>query len=134
VEFSNFKDANEKPLSTRTAEGLELQLHVAFQYQLIKEEIPKLYQLAGLNYEALFTKIAADLILQQAGHYKAPQYWTNRTYIGNQFEIELRKKLRQAHANCTAIMLLQIDLPDVYENAIVDTQVVIQQTSTAKKI
>jgi regulator of protease activity HflC (stomatin/prohibitin superfamily) len=24
VEFSNFKDANEKPLSTRTAEGLEL--------------------------------------------------------------------------------------------------------------
>jgi regulator of protease activity HflC (stomatin/prohibitin superfamily) len=31
-------------------------------------------------------------------------------------------------------MLLQIDLPDVYENAIVDTQVVIQQTSTAKKI
>ena len=72
--------------------------------------------------------------MQQAGHYKAPQYWTNRTYIGNQFEIELRKKLRLAHANCTAIMLLQIDLPDVYENAIVDTQVVIQQTSTAKKI
>jgi len=31
-------------------------------------------------------------------------------------------------------MLLQIDLPDVYENAIVDTQVVIQQTQTAKKI
>jgi hypothetical protein len=51
-------------LSTRTAEGLELQLHVAFQYKLIKEEIPKLYALAGLEYEALFTKIAADLILQ----------------------------------------------------------------------
>jgi hypothetical protein len=31
-------------------------------------------------------------------------------------------------------MLLQIDLPDVYENAIVETQVVIQQTQTAKKI
>jgi hypothetical protein len=59
-------------LSTRTAEGLELQLHVAFQYKLIKEDIPKLYALAGLEYEALFTKIAADLILQQAGHYKAP--------------------------------------------------------------
>ncbi len=64
IEFSKNKDANEQPLSTRTAEGLELQLHVAFQYKLIKEEIPQLYALAGLDYEALFTKIAADLILQ----------------------------------------------------------------------
>ena len=31
-------------------------------------------------------------------------------------------------------MLLKIDLPDVYEEAIVDTQVVIQQTATSKKI
>ena len=31
-------------------------------------------------------------------------------------------------------MLLKIDLPDTYEDAIVDTQVVIQQTSTQKKI
>lgn len=31
-------------------------------------------------------------------------------------------------------MLLKIDLPDTYEEAIVDTQVVIQQTSTQKKI
>jgi hypothetical protein len=31
-------------------------------------------------------------------------------------------------------MLLKIDLPDIYEDSIVDAQVMIQQTSTSKKI
>ena len=31
-------------------------------------------------------------------------------------------------------MLIKIDLPDVYEDSIVDAQVMIQQTSTSKKI
>jgi len=72
IEFSDYRGANQQALSTRTAEGLELQLHVSFTYQLIKKELPQLYQLAGSDYSALFTRIAADVILQQAGHYKAP--------------------------------------------------------------
>ena len=126
IEFSDYKDANEGPLATRTLEGLELSLHVSFQYQLIKDELPKLYSLAGSDYEALFTRIAADVILQQAGHYPAPDYWKKRSQIGKEFEIKLRERLLKAHANCTGLMLLKIDLPDVYESAIVDTQVVIQ--------
>jgi len=31
-------------------------------------------------------------------------------------------------------MLLKIDLPDVYEESIIDTQVVVQQTATQYKI
>ncbi len=30
LEFSDYKDANQPPLATRTAEGLELHLHVSF--------------------------------------------------------------------------------------------------------
>ena len=61
-------------------------------------------------------------------------YWKNRTYIGQQIEIELNNRLFEAHANCTGLMLLQIDLPPAYEGAIEETQVVIQQTTTQKKI
>lgn len=32
IEFSDYKEANQPPLATRTAEGLELHLHVSFQY------------------------------------------------------------------------------------------------------
>ena len=37
---------------------------------------------------------------------------------------KLNEVLNQAYANCTGLMLLVIDLPESYENAIVDTQVV----------
>ena len=45
-------------------------------------------------------------------------------------EEKLRQALLKAHANCTGLMLLKIDMHDVYEDAIVNTQVVIQETTT----
>ena len=39
-----------------------------------------------------------------------------------------------SYADCTGFMLLRIDLPDSYENAIVDTQVVKQQKQTQEAI
>ena len=48
IEFSQYPGANSAALSTRTAEGLAIQLHVSFQYQLIKEELGPLYQMANL--------------------------------------------------------------------------------------
>jgi hypothetical protein len=52
-------------------------------------------------------------------------YWKNRTLIGQELESHLRRALMQAHANCTGLMLLKIDLPDIYEESIIDTQVVV---------
>ena len=49
-------------------------------------------------------------------------------------EVNLRNALFKAHANCTGLMLLKIDMPDVYEDAIVNTQVVVQDTTTQTKI
>ena len=121
-------------MATRTKEGLELKLHVSFQYKLVKEQLPSLYSLAGLEYEALFTRIASNVILQKAGDYNAPQYWKNRSQIGRDFEVALNEALLVAHANCTGLMLLKIDLPDSYENAIEDTQVVIQELTTQQMI
>ena len=54
IEFSDNKEANVPALSTRTQEGLELKLHFAFQYQLLKESLPTLYRLMEDQYEAVF--------------------------------------------------------------------------------
>ena len=50
LEFSDTSDSIDLPLETRTQEGLELTLHFAFSYEVIKEEIPKLYRLVAENY------------------------------------------------------------------------------------
>jgi len=45
IEFSDDTLAQQKQLSSRTKEGLELKLHFAFQYKLIKEELPAMYRM-----------------------------------------------------------------------------------------
>ncbi len=81
--------------------------------------------MAGTDYETVFTKIASNTLLQKAGDYTAIEYWKNRTTIGKEMEEMLAFKLQEAYANCTGVMLLRIDLPDNFESAIEDTQVVI---------
>lgn len=41
--------------------------------------------------------------------------------VGIMMETSLRAALLKAHANCTGLMLLKIDMPDVYEGAIENT-------------
>jgi len=45
IEFSNDQGAQQKRLSTRTQEGLELDISFAFQYVLRQDEIPDMYRL-----------------------------------------------------------------------------------------
>lgn len=129
IEFSENSWASSPPLRTRTKEGLALSLSVNFQYQLIKEQIPELYDLSNVLFEQTFIRIARDTILQEAGNYEAPQYWQNRTGIGLTMKLLLNKSLKDAYATCTGVQMLLIGLPDSYENSIVDTQVEVQNTN-----
>ena len=128
VEFSDSSTADTGPLKTRTQEGLALTLHIAFQYKLVKEGIPALYELSNLQYEQTYIRIARDTILQEAGSYQAPQYWAKRREIGKRMESLLDAAFQQAHARCTGIQLLKINLPPAFEQSIVETQVEVQKT------
>lgn len=44
-----------------------------FKFQ--RNELPELYSLANVDYEATFVRIARDIILQVAGNFVAPKYW-----------------------------------------------------------
>jgi len=123
LEFSNRTSATAQALSTRTAEGLGLTLHVAFQYHLIKDKIPALYKLANINYESLYVKVARDILLKAAAKFTAPQYWIERPEVGEKMLHYVNDGLQSSHAHCTGLQLLVIDLPDTYEESIVATQV-----------
>ena len=84
----------------------------------------------NLDYENTFIRIARDIILQKAGQYEAPAYWLNRAKIAESMKEELDKDLRKAHAQCVHFQLLNIELPDTYENSIVETQVEVQKKKT----
>jgi len=128
IEFSNRIEANSGPLKTRTAEGLALELYISFQYKLVKGELSDLYSLANVDYEATFVRIARDTILQVAGIFKAPKYWEERQLIGEEMKRQLDIELRKAHATCQHLQVMQIELPDTYDDSIVQTQVEVQNS------
>jgi regulator of protease activity HflC (stomatin/prohibitin superfamily) len=132
IEFSDARGATGEALQTRTAEGLALTLYVSFQYQVNKTEIPKLYNLANVNYHTTYVRIARDIILKVGGQYNATNYWTDRAKIGEAMKEALDLELRKAYATCRFLQVLRIDLPKTYEDSIVATQVEVQKTNMRK--
>ncbi|MCQ2815686.1 MAG: hypothetical protein MJ252_00320 [archaeon] len=129
VEFSDSRTAKAPGLQTRTAEGLSLLLHVSFQYYLQPNGLNKLYNLANINFHGTIVRIARDSILKVAGKYNATNYWTDRKKIGDIMKEQLNNELAYAYCNCAALQILRIDLPQIYEESIVSTQVEIQKAS-----
>jgi hypothetical protein len=82
-----------------------------------------MYRLLQNDYESVFTRIARNAVLRVAGDYAAPEYWQKRTVIGEDMREQLEQEMAEANAEVSAFMLLKIDLPDTYENAIVETEV-----------
>ncbi len=128
IEFSdNKKNSESSPLQTRTGEGLSVILSVSFQYQLIKEKIPDLYNLANINFHSTFVRISRDVILKVGGMFNATDYWRNRVQIAEIMKNTMDKELLKAFGHCVSLQLLKIELPATYENSIVQTQVEIQK-------
>jgi len=130
IEFSDRPQRTTESLHTRTKEGLGLHLSISFQYKLKPEEIPALYQIANLQYEMLFTRIARDQLLEAASEYEGPQYWLNRKRIGDHMRQLVIEQLQTAHATLWGLQLLNIDLPNQYEDSITKTQVAQQLIKT----
>jgi hypothetical protein len=80
-----------------------------------------MYRLLQEDYEVIFTRIARNSVLSIAGDYNAPDYWLERDNIGKSMLESLVTDLNKAHADVSGFMLLKIDLPDLYEGAIVKT-------------
>lgn len=120
------------PLSSRTAEGLALQLSVSFQYRLVKDKIPALYNMANTRYQSTLIRMSRDVIMKVGGMYNATSYWTEREKIGDYMRVKLNEELQNAFATCEGLQLIRIDLPKSYEDSIVSTQVEVQKTNMRK--
>ena len=132
IEFSENKKAESTPLQTRTGEGLSVVLSVSFQYQLIKEKIPDLYNLANIYFHSTYVRISRDVILKVGGMFNATDYWMNRVKIAEIMKQTMDNELVKAFGHCVSLQLLKIELPKTYEDSIVQTQVEMQKINMRK--
>jgi len=94
-----FSDASKRgKLQTRTKEGLDLSLHFSLQYQLIQDQLPKLYRLLETDYDRVFERLARNSVLEVASNYPAADYWNDRVAVGQAMEANLKLNLNKVHA------------------------------------
>jgi hypothetical protein len=57
----------------------------------VKDELPQLYRMCQEDYDAIFTKLARNAVLEIASNWNASNYWLNRTTIGNAMKTNLKE-------------------------------------------
>eukprot|EP00450_Noctiluca_scintillans_P004391 CAMPEP_0194487480 /NCGR_PEP_ID=MMETSP0253-20130528/7740_1 /TAXON_ID=2966 /ORGANISM="Noctiluca scintillans" /LENGTH=351 /DNA_ID=CAMNT_0039327703 /DNA_START=6 /DNA_END=1061 /DNA_ORIENTATION=+ len=110
-------------LHTRTKDGLALHLQLALQYRLQKANLGHLYNEFNLQYEQVFSNTIRDELVRTASQYEATHLWTARHSFNLELQAKVNNALKSMYADCWALQLIEIELPENFENSIVLTQV-----------
>ena len=77
VDFATFANSKKGPIDVRS--GVPITMSFSFQYQLIKDSLPKLYEQHNTRYEKeLILTTAEGVIKEEATRYNVSDYWTQR--------------------------------------------------------
>jgi hypothetical protein len=80
---------------------------------------------------APITRVARNYILQAASNYEALAYWRNRTQVEvEMFDFIQTNVGQNMHVEIKMIQLLKIELPQKFEDSIINSQVQQQQMQT----
>lgn len=127
IDFSDLPGSKAPGFQTLTG-GSTITLHFSFQYQLIKEDIPKLYKQYALRYEENFIRVARGAISAVVSNLTIESYYKERSQVGDIMKQRLDKDLRDQFAICTGVQILKIELPQQQEDKLVEVQVSEQLT------
>eukprot|EP00771_Trimastix_marina_P000790 gnl/Trimastix_PCT/182.p1 GENE.gnl/Trimastix_PCT/182~~gnl/Trimastix_PCT/182.p1 ORF type:complete len:305 (-),score=119.27 gnl/Trimastix_PCT/182:913-1827(-) len=119
-------------ITCQTPDGLALRLDCSVQYHIIPEELGLLWRAAMKGYESIFRSETEEAIRSVAGSYDAHKFFSNRTEIGRAMLQRVGVALKALHANATHFQLRSIDLPDSFEDQIVNTEVARQNIVLAR--
>lgn len=124
--------SEDNSVNGRTEDGLEIYLDVSFQYQLRKSGIVELYNNFGSEYEAVFWRIARDVIRDITSVHSALEFSNNRTIIGAEIEVAMFELFDTVYnTDIAAFQLLEIILPTTFDDALERAEVARQEIITA---
>eukprot|EP00301_Raphidiophrys_heterophryoidea_P023048 c7050_g1_i1.p1 GENE.c7050_g1_i1~~c7050_g1_i1.p1 ORF type:complete len:320 (+),score=88.96 c7050_g1_i1:67-960(+) len=114
-------------LRGRTSDGLLVELEVSFQYKFFQDKIFDLYSEYGTDYKHAISRMARAVLTSAASTYTAYDFFSDRQTIASIMHEQLAAELqRSLHAEVAFFQLLDVNLPDLFENAIEEAQVAAQ--------
>jgi len=117
------------PIWSRTVEGLAVELECSLQFQVMPTNVTSLYTVLGTFDQAqtYIVQLAKSVIMTEATHYGAHQFFANRTTIAPLIEAELREVFKnKLFAYLQFFQLQKIILPHEFEDAIKNTTLTTQ--------
>lgn len=122
---------------SRTADGLAVELECSLQYQVMAKDVLEMYHVLGTfdDAEKYIVQVAQSLIMTEATHYTAHEFFANRTTIAPLIEKELREIFdEQLYAYVQFFQLQKIILPPEFEEAIRNTTLTTQQIAIVEAV
>ena len=131
-----FSSSDHDLLQCRTADGLPLTLGVSFQYTLEKDHIYELYRTYKTDYHAVLFDVASSNIAETASRYTAYNFFNDKQSIAMAMSKNLNKAIIDyMYLSVETLQLVKVQLPDEFENAIMDSINMKQNiTQTQKKL
>lgn len=121
-------------LITRSLDGLQMSIDVAFQYQLNIQfnDLFRLYMDFGDDYASQYARVMLQVAADVSSDYLAATFYTNRETIQEAMRKELNSSLVRHYASVPQLQLVNIDFFNVeYNNAILQTHIAEQDVLQA---
>lgn len=112
-------------------EGQLIVIELGFYYRLQRDNIVSLYKKYNHDYHARMIQIATRSIKQVTIMYDATDFFEDRTNIGNHMSRELRARMIEEDMIMELFALRAIDIPNLFEQKVVDKVVKLQEKKTA---
>lgn len=124
IEFSKERNSDKPAIVSRTLDGLEVSLEISFQYVLQPENLYKLYMKYGESYNQVIQNVAIDILTVETTAYTAYNFFLDRGRIKDDFQQSLDTSLNSTcYANIQFLQLRSVELPNLFEEAIQDSEV-----------
>ncbi|KAL1512042.1 hypothetical protein AB1Y20_005316 [Prymnesium parvum] len=131
IEFNNFRGTL---LHTRTSDGLPLTLGLSFQYRYIPEKLHTLYLTYKGEHQTVYVNTATAVIANVACNYSAYTFFNDKQGIARDMQITLARIFReQLYANIEALQINQVDLPNSFQDAILESISTKQNITRSKR-
>ena len=133
IDFSKDRSSNRGPIESRTLDGLEVVIEISFQYVLQHDKLFTLYNKYGPRYHIVFQNVAIDILTEEATKYTAYEFFWDRGRIKDDFQRKLDEMFNIfCFANIQFLQLRSVDLPNLFEEAIQESEVKKQDIKKAE--
>merc|ERR1712216_779247 len=124
------EDTVRGPLRARTMDGLEIFVHVTFQWQLESSTLHELYEILGGGnhnlYNDEFVRFARASLVESCAMFEADLFFTNRTEIQNDMHARMRlafdKPEKGLKVMIQNLQLKEFSLPAAFDQEIKNTE------------